>query len=140
MKDIFIFLLFFSLSLTACGPSPNIGAIIPPYVDTGINPESWTLIPAGPFPSGQHDHMTIITYDYEMMITNVTNEQYAHFLNQAIKAGEAKIGEIEIEAGERVWVEKGVGGFYPGEPYDGYKHEEEILSGDKIYRDVDLVT
>ena len=133
MKPIVILLSFLGLLLAACGPTPDIGSITPPYIDTGIDSENWALVPAGPFPYGQHDHITDIKYDYEVMVTDVTNEQYARFLNQALAAGEVKMGDIEIEAGEQVWVEKGVGGFYPGDPYDGYKHEEEIKPGEKLY-------
>ena len=72
-------------------------------------------------------------YDYEIMITDVTNEQYARYLNEALAAGVIRIGEVEIEAGETVWVQDGVAGYYPGEPFDGYEHEEEIKPGDKLY-------
>lgn len=133
MKRIVFIFSFLIMLLAACGPAPNIGSITPPYIETGIDPEHWVLIPAGPFPYGQHDHITNIEYDFEVMITDVTNEQYARFLNQALAAGEIIIGDIEIEAGEQVWVENGVGGFYPGDPYDGYKHEEEIKPGNKLY-------
>jgi formylglycine-generating enzyme len=119
--------------LVACAPAPNIGAITPPYIDTGVDPESWALIPSGEFPFGQHDHMTDVDYDYEMMITNVTNAQFARFLNEALAAGELRTGEVEIEAGETVWVQDGVAGYYPGDPFNAYKHEEEIKAGDKLY-------
>jgi formylglycine-generating enzyme len=119
--------------LVACAPAPNIGAITPPYIDTGVDPESWALIPSGEFPFGQHDHMTDVDYDYEMMITNVTNAQFARFLNEALAAGELRTGEVEIEAGETVWVQDGVAGYYPGDPFNAYKHEEEIKTGDKLY-------
>jgi formylglycine-generating enzyme len=119
--------------LSACSAAPNIGAVTPPYVDTGIDPESWVVIPAGTFPYGQHDHPTLVEYDYEIMVTPVTNEQYATFLNEALAAGVIRIGEVEVETGEQIWIEEGVAGYYPGEPYDGYKHEEEIKAGDKLY-------
>jgi formylglycine-generating enzyme required for sulfatase activity len=121
------------LLLAACAPEPNVSAITPPYIDTGVDPEAWALIPAGVFPFGQHDHPTLIETDYEMMITTVTNEQFARYLNEALAAGVIRVGEVEVEAGEQVWIEEGVAGYYPGEPYDGYKHEEEIRAGDKLY-------
>ncbi len=129
-----ITLLLLALALVAagCGPTPNIGAITPPYIDTGVDAEAWALVPAGEFPFGQHDHMTMVENDFEMMVTNVTNEQYARFLNEALAAGAIGIGEVEVEAGESVWTENGVFSFYPGEPFDGFRHEEEIKAGDKL--------
>ena len=133
MKRVIFSLLFIILLTTACGPAPSVSAITPPYVDTGIDPDSWATIPAGEFPYGQHNHMTDIDYDYEIMITNVTNEQYANYLNDALAAGDISIGDVEIEAGETIWREEGVSGFYPGDPFDGYRHEEEIKAGDKLH-------
>lgn len=133
MKYVSAILSLSILFISGCSTAIEVGAISPPYVDTGINPESWALIPAGTFPYGQHDHPTLIDYDYEIMITPVTNEQYARFLNEAIVAGAVRIGEVEIDAGEQVLVEEGVAGYYPGDPYDNYEHEEEIKAGDKLY-------
>lgn len=133
MKRALFILTLFALTIAACAPAPSIGSIMPPYVDTGIDPESWAVVPAGEFPYGQHDHMTMVDYDYEIMVTDVTNEQYARFLDAALAAGAVRLGEVEVEAGEQVWVKQGVAGFYPGDPFDGYKHEEEITAGDKLY-------
>ena len=126
-------IIFTALILTACGPAPSVSAITPPYVDTGIDPDSWVTIPSGEFPFGQHNHMTMVDYDYQIMVTDVTVEQYTDFLNEALASGDISIGEFEVEAGEEVWTEEGVAGFYKGDPFDGYKHEEEIKAGDKIY-------
>jgi len=128
-----IFLLILLLSVTACGPAPNIAAITPPYIDTGIDANAWAVVPAGDFPYGQHDHMTPVDYDYEIMVTLVTNEQFAAFLNEALAADVASLGTVEVEAGESVWTEEGVFGPYPGDPFDAYKHEEEIRAGDKLW-------
>jgi formylglycine-generating enzyme len=133
MKRALFKLVLIALLASACKPAPNIGAMTPPYIDTGVDPESWALVPAGEFPFGQHEHITPVAYDYEMMVTNVTNEQYARYLNEALSAGSVRVGEVEIEAGETVWVERGVAGYYPGDPFDGYKHEEEIRAGDKLH-------
>ena len=133
MKRVIFSLILVILLAASCGPAPNVSAITPPYVDTGIDPESWATIPAGDFPYGQHDHMTMVDYDYQIMVTDVTVEQYATYLNQAIASGDVSIGEFELEAGETIWTEEGAGGFYEGDPFDGYKHEEEIKAGDKLY-------
>ncbi len=88
------------------------------YVETGVNPNSWAVIPAGDFYSGQHRLIKNIDYDFEIMITDVTNEQYANYLNEALA-----IGTIYAER-DTVW------GNHPGDPFDAYLHEWEILAGD----------
>src|SRR4030042_728690 len=55
-----------------------------PFVDTGANVNAWARIPKGKFYKGAHLHVTDIDYDYEIMITDVTNEQYAKYLNEAL--------------------------------------------------------
>jgi formylglycine-generating enzyme len=132
MKRTLFLLTLFALAITSCGTAPSIGSIMPPFVDTGIDPESWTLVPAGAFPYGQHDHMIDVDYDYEIMVTDVTNEQYARFLNSALADGTVSMGEVEVEAGEKIWHETGIYSYYPGDPFDGYKHEEEIKAGNKL--------
>ena len=133
MKRFFFLSITLTLLLTACASTSSIGSIAPHYIDTGIDPDSWVLIPAGTYPYGQHDHMIMVQHDYEIMVTDVTNQQYAEFLNQALSAGEIGIGEVEVEAGGLVSVVEGVFGYHPGDPFQGYKHEEEIKPGDKIY-------
>ncbi len=138
MKHLWLILAASMILLAAgCAPAPGIGAVTPPYIETGIDPEAWALVPAGEFPFGQHDHITLVDYDYEIMVTNVTNEQYARFLNQALTAEAVRVGAVEVEAGETTWQQNGVVGFYPGDPFHGYEHEEEIKSGDKLYMPVD---
>lgn len=132
MKRISILILI-ALLASACAPAPNIGAITPPYIETGVNPEAWARIPTGAFPFGQHDHVTIVDYDYEMMITDVTTEQYARFVNRALVSGTVRIGDVQVEAGKKVTPVKGVAGNYAGDPFDTYKHEEEIRAGEKLY-------
>jgi formylglycine-generating enzyme required for sulfatase activity len=135
MKRGIFSLIVVALLLTACQAAPSISESIPPYVDTGVDPDSWVTIPAGEFPQGQENVMTMIDYDYDIMVTDVTVEQYAEFLNEVVASGEAKIGEFEVIVanGELSWKEEGVAGFYPGDPFDGHKHEEEITPGDKLY-------
>jgi len=133
MKPIWLWLAWMALLLSACGAAPNVGAITPPFIDTGVDPEAWAVIPAGVFPFGQHDHPTVVDYDYEMMMTTVTNEQYARFVNEALADGTVRVGEVEVESGEQVWVETGVVGSYLGDPFDAYEHEEEIRPGEKLF-------
>jgi len=135
VKRIILSLVFIALMATACQAAPSISEIVPPYIDTGVDADAWVTIPAGEFPHGQESHMTLIDYDYQIMVTDVTVEQYANFLNEVVASGEASIGEFEIEVanGEVVWQEEGVAGYYPGDPFQGAKHEEEIKAGDKLY-------
>ena len=132
MKRIIFYQLLIALLATACAPTSESGAITPPYIDTGVDSETWVTIPMGEFPYGQHDHMTDVA-DYQIMITDVTVEQYANFLNDALASGDVRVSDFEIEAGEAVWHEEGAGGYYGGDPFDEYKHEEEIKAGDHLY-------
>ncbi|MEN8191956.1 MAG: SUMF1/EgtB/PvdO family nonheme iron enzyme [Bacteroidota bacterium] len=91
------------------------------FISTGIDSEAWVKIPAGEFLKGQHRHETIIEKEYEIMVTDVTNAQYVQYLNDALAKG-----TIKVEADT-------VSGYYPGEPFDGYKHEFEISAGNKLY-------
>ena len=135
MKRIIIMigLLLISVGATACASNANAGAITPEYIETGVDPDAWVTIPAGDFPYGQEDVLTAVDYDYQIMVTDVTVEQYANYLNEALASGDISVGEFEVEAGEVVWHEEGVGGYYEGDPFDGYKHEEEIKAGDHLY-------
>ncbi len=92
-------------------------ASAPSFIDTGVDPDGWVTIPAGEFLSGQHDHETEVDYDYEIMVTDVTNAQFAAFLNEAYADG-----SIGFEGANPV-------GYYPGDEFHGYKHEEEIPEG-----------
>jgi formylglycine-generating enzyme required for sulfatase activity len=131
MKRIIIFLIF--LLVTGCSASPSIAyQEHPPIIETGVDSAAWAQIPAGEFPSGQNDHMTDINYDYQIMVTSVTNEQYAQFLNEATADQTIGIGDVEVIENENIFDVNGVFGSYPGDPFDGYKHEDKIESGDKL--------
>ena len=104
--------------LSACGPV-DLDAPISAY-DTGINPNIWVQIPAGEFYFGQHEDIET-TDTYEIMVTDVTVDQYASFLNVALGNGYVKVD------GENII------GFYPGDKFHGVKHEEEIKAGDWMF-------
>ena len=91
--------------------------MVVPIVDTGVDPASWALIPAGSFLKGQHAHPTEMPDDYEMMVTPVTCAQYAGFLNAALASG-----DVALAGGT-------VRGDYPGDAFRGYHHEREIAAG-----------
>lgn len=128
------FLLTLALVLIGgCSPAPDTGAIMPPSIETGVNPDSWALVPSGEFPYGQHDHPTPVEYQYEIMITDVTNGQYVNYLNEALDENAVHIGVVEVEAGGNLELHEGVYAFYSGEPFDAYEHEEKIKAGDMLH-------
>lgn len=115
-----VFSLIYILFL-ACGQSADLILEETEYIDTGIDENGWVRIPAGKFLKGHHEIETVLDYDFEIMVTDVTNRQYALYLNEALKTGTIKI------EGDTVL------GPYPGDPFDGHKHEFEITAGDKIH-------
>ncbi len=108
------------LALAGCAPV-SAGAPTPPVFDTGVDPDSWVLIPAGPFLQGMHNHEAEIAAGYEIMVTDVTNAQFAAYLNQALADGALSLGEA------------GVMGYYPGDEFRGHEHEKEIAAGDWLH-------
>jgi sulfatase modifying factor 1 len=109
--------------LVSCAPV-DLNAPVPTY-HTGIDPDSWADVPAGSFLSGQFNHPETIAYDYQIMITDVTVEQYVEFLNVALADGTLKIDSEKVV------------GFYPGDVFHHVKHEIEIPAGDYIYVPLD---
>jgi formylglycine-generating enzyme required for sulfatase activity len=117
MKKHLIISLFLSVLAACSGP----GDVKIRSIDTGVSPESWAVVPAGAFFKGKHNHEATLDYDYEIMVTEVTNAQYARYLNKALAEGAIKV------------VGSKVVGYYPGDPFQGYKHEFEIKKGDKLH-------
>ena len=105
--------------ISAC-TSVNLDAPIPTY-DTGVDSESWAVIQAGEFLSGQFNEPVKLDYDYEIMVTDVTVAQYVGFLNAALANG-----TVKVDADKMV-------GFYPGDEFHAVKHEIEISPGEYIY-------
>ncbi len=119
--SISIFLILSLLFFSSCIAQDK-GEVEPiKYIDTGVNPDQWVVIPEGPFLKGQHRHETVIEKPYEIMVTDVTNAQYAKYLNEALAKGTIKIKQDSVM------------GYYPGDPFDGWKHEFKITAGDKTY-------
>ncbi|OGO65421.1 MAG: hypothetical protein A2030_09510 [Chloroflexi bacterium RBG_19FT_COMBO_50_10] len=109
--------------LTAC-TSVNLDASIPTY-DTGIDPETWAVIPAGEFFSGQFSEPVNISYEYDIMVTDVTVAQYVSFLNLATADGTLIFDKDKIV------------GFYPGDEFHAVKHEVEIPAAEYIFVPLD---
>ena len=119
MKPALCYLILAIILLTAC-TSVDLEAPIPIY-DPGVNPESWVVIPAGEYLTGQHNDSKLIDYDYEIMVTDVTVAQYIDFLNAALADGTLKVSADSVV------------GFYPGDEFQGVKHEIEITAADYIF-------
>jgi formylglycine-generating enzyme required for sulfatase activity len=117
-------ILILGLLATGCAAAP-IESSPPAAVQTGVDPADWAHVPAGDFLAGLHDHAVQIDYDYEIMVTDVTNAQFADYLNQALEAG-----TIKLEGNELV-------GFYPGDEFHGARHEERIDAGDWLHIPID---
>ncbi len=122
MKRLFLTFILLAALLVSCAPV-NLNAPMPAY-DTGVNPNAWAKIPAGEFYFGQHAKIET-TAAYEMMITDVTTQQYADFLNAALADGYVKLD------GKRIV------GFYPGDEFRNVKHEERIDAGDWLFIPLD---
>jgi formylglycine-generating enzyme len=112
------YLLFVIILLAGCSPV-DLAAPVPVYA-TKVDPAAWVSIPAGEFLSGQFDEPVTISYDYEIMLTDVTVEQYVDFLNTALADGTLKLADDQVVA------------YYPGDPFHGVKHEVEIAPADYI--------
>jgi formylglycine-generating enzyme required for sulfatase activity len=91
------------------------------FIDTGMDPNQWVEIPAGTFLFGMHEKQIELNYDYQMMATQVTNAQFADYLNEAVASGALKIQDDQVM------------GYYPGDIFHGKKHEERIDPGDWPY-------
>ncbi|MEW6141814.1 MAG: formylglycine-generating enzyme family protein [Chloroflexota bacterium] len=110
-------ILLIAVTLLAVGCSTP-AATTPPQFETGVDPASWARVPIGDFLMGQHEHKTSVNYDYEIMVTPVSNAQFARYLNSALAASKVKIsGNFVV-------------GYYPGDTFHGYRHEMRIDPGD----------
>ncbi len=123
MRRIILTLCLLAAWLASCAPV-DLNAPVPIH-ETGVDPEAWVTIPAGEFLSGQHDDPMTLDYDYEIMVTDVTVEQYARFLEDARIAGFLKVEDDAIL------------GFYPGDEFQGVKHEIEIPAADYVFIPLD---
>ena len=67
--------------------------------------DGFVFVPAGAFRSGDGNTLERIEYDYEIMMVNVTNEQYMAYLEEALSVGD-------------IWVEEAfVSGYYAGDDH-----------------------
>ena len=97
MKHMIVFLVFITFLVSGCASSSQAAQPRPPQIDTGIDPDSWTLITAGEFLMGLHEHEMEVETDYEIMVTDVTNAQFATFLNDQGNQLEGDAFWLELE-------------------------------------------
>jgi iron(II)-dependent oxidoreductase len=107
------------LFLSACAAPVTTAALT--KVETGVDPEAWVKVPAGEFVLGQHEKRGMIEQPYEIMVTDVTNAQYARYLNAALTQGTARMQGDQVV------------GYYSGDVFHGHKHEKEIKAGDWLH-------
>ena len=118
MKRIILTSILLAAFLASCAPV-DLNAPLPAF-DTGIDPTAWAQVPAGEFYFGQHEDIET-TDAYEIMVTDVTAQQYADYLNAALADGTLKIEGDSVV------------GYYPGDEFRAVKHELEIKAGDWEY-------
>lgn len=118
MKQILFSLILLASLLTSCKPV-NLDSPMPVF-NIGVDPETWVVIPAGGFLSGQNNHPAMIDYEFEIMVTDVTVKQYIDYLNNAFGNGSLKVDGNQLK------------GFYPGDEFHGAKHEVEISAADYV--------
>lgn len=120
--SVVLFLTMLALLTGCAGPNLPVESV---YVDTGIDPETWVRVPAGPFAVGQFNDPAETAADFEIMATPVTVAQFAAYLNDALAARRVSI------------VDNAVVGYYGGDEFHGYKHEERVDPGDYLHVPLD---
>jgi formylglycine-generating enzyme required for sulfatase activity len=115
----FALLSLVAVFVVACASAQPSGA--PPHFDTGVNADAWVTVPAGEFLFGAHREQVNIDYAFQVMVTPVTNAQYATYLNKAFAEGKVKLVNNQIV------------GYYPGDKFTGRRHEKKIDAGDYLH-------
>ncbi|MBM3152049.1 MAG: formylglycine-generating enzyme family protein [Chloroflexi bacterium] len=118
LRTVSLTVILVAVLLASCAPV-DLNAPVPVF-ETGVDPDAWATVPAGEFLQGQFAKPTSIDYDYQIMVTNVTVQQYVDFLNDALAGG-----AIRVDGDQAL-------GFYPGDEFRGANHELEILAGDYL--------
>ena len=102
---------------TGCVSEPETPVGVQRFIGPYADPNSWALVPSGPFLTGQYGTEAEIPYDFEIMLTEVTNNQYLQYLSEAYEEG-------------AVLIEEGVVlGYYAGDEFNHGKHERPIDEG-----------
>jgi len=56
----------------------------------------WALVSSGTYTWGENDEIQTIDYDYEIMVYEVTNQQYLNYLEEALLAGEIEVSTTSV--------------------------------------------
>ena len=120
--------------LVSCGPV-DLNAPMPTF-ETGVDPDSWAEIPAGEFHLGQFDDIGH-TASYEIMVTNVTVNQYADFLNAALADGLSPLPASGTCEGGQDKVALVV---HPGVDYHWYRQDSDDCDGQGSLSHFDLLS
>ena len=91
MKRVLGLLLLFTTATIGCASQSSTQDTPPFTFDTDADPNAWALVPEGEFLMGLHNHETPLDYDFEIMVTTVTNAQYAQYLNEALPLNSDRI-------------------------------------------------
>jgi formylglycine-generating enzyme required for sulfatase activity len=67
----------------------------------------------------------VVDYDFEIMVTDVTNALYADYLNSALADNAVKLSGSEIT------------GYYAGDEFHAHEHEERVDPGDYLHVPLD---
>jgi formylglycine-generating enzyme required for sulfatase activity len=119
MKRVVPPLILLTLFVVACTSVQT--PATPPKFDPGVDPETWATVPSGEFLSGEHQARVQIDYAYEIMVTDVTNAQYARYLDKALADGKVKIANNQVV------------GYYPGDTFTGRRHEKQVAAGEYLH-------
>jgi len=103
--------------LTGCGSPPSTPPGLGQFTAAGADTGAWALVPAGTFPMGRDGVETMVD-EFEIMVTPVTNAQFAAYLEEALAGGALRRRGDEIL------------GPHPGDPYHFGKHEKKYPPGD----------
>ncbi len=107
--------------IISCGKPAN--EIHPSKIDMSltVNPGEWVSVPSGEYLSGFNAHSVNIDYDFEIMKTEVTNFEFAQYLNEAFLNKNIYIKNNEV------W------GNYHGDEFHNGRHEKHVNNQDFQY-------
>jgi len=114
-------LLLTSTLVAGCGVVPASPAALTQFTAAGADPEGWVRVTAGPFKAGSHLNEARVDQDFEIMVTPVTNAQFARYLTEATAKGTIRLDGSKIV------------GPYPGDAFHGGKHEKPISAGEYLH-------
>ncbi|MCK5071767.1 MAG: SUMF1/EgtB/PvdO family nonheme iron enzyme [Desulfocapsa sp.] len=89
-----------------------------------ISSDAWVTVPGGHFLASLNHHDINIPYDFDIMVTEVTNAQYVEYLNSAFSQKLVTVKDNTVM------------GHYVGDKFHGGRHEMKVFEGDYPYYDL----